>query len=389
MKKLLSLSCYTFLLIGFMHIMIGSLLPSILSYYGKTYTDGGTLIAIQSLGLFVGVGLSSLCANKIGRRWTIVFSCGLVAISQAVFALLLPWAWWLLFVFIAGIGFGVIEPLIGALIIDTIKKNTAVAFSKLEVYFGLGSLITPIVSGWLATTGNWRFSFLLLAVYALSISVVWMKLSFGELNEALKRSQLAISESKGKKTTHKSLYFGFIFFFAVYVGVEVSFMNFLPSMLVHQLNTGTFQATFSVTLFWGAMVVGRLIAGHIAEKISYARFLLGSSIFTVVFLFWTGTVHQLWGIYVLVFLVGLMMSGIFGIAMVYANRILPGPTSRNTSVFIAAGAVGSVILPIVTGLIMDYLSTFLVAVALAVLSCYMVIFIYRIQKVSIERRSGY
>ena len=96
---------------------------------------------------------------------------------------------------------------------------------------------------------------------------------------------------------------------------------------------------------------------------------------TVVFVASLGFISSLWLGYVFIVLIGLMMAGIFGIALVYANQMLQGSTERNTSILIAAGGVGGIVLPLVTGSIMDQFPTMIVSLVLAGLSLFMFAFI--------------
>src|SRR5699024_9927838 len=147
------------------------------------------LIAFQSIGFFAGVILSSNLTKFISRRKVIIIATVLIGVSQVIFSLLLPWPFWLITAIVAVLGFGIIEPLVGALIIDAAKEKQAVACSKLEVFFGLGSLIMPLISGWLAVTDLWRYSFLVLGIYSFTICFLWMKSSFGKLNKHVESVQ--------------------------------------------------------------------------------------------------------------------------------------------------------------------------------------------------------
>jgi FHS family glucose/mannose:H+ symporter-like MFS transporter len=55
-------------------------------------------------------------------------------------------------------------------------------------------------------------------------------------------------------------------------------------------------------------------------------------------------------------LVGLMMSGIFAISLLFANHLIPGKTERTTSILIASGGIGGALLPLAVGSIMDHFS---------------------------------
>jgi FHS family glucose/mannose:H+ symporter-like MFS transporter len=47
------------------------------------------------------------------------------------------------------------------------------------------------------------------------------------------------------------------------------------------------------------------------------------------------------------------MSGMFSIALVFANRAVPGITERTTSLLMAAGGIGGALMPKLTGWCLD------------------------------------
>jgi FHS family glucose/mannose:H+ symporter-like MFS transporter len=52
--------------------------------------------------------------------------------------------------------------------------------------------------------------------------------------------------------------------------------------------------------------------------------------------------------------IGLFMSGIFAISLLYANHLLPGKIEKTTSILIASGGVGGALMPLVIGWILDH-----------------------------------
>jgi FHS family glucose/mannose:H+ symporter-like MFS transporter len=110
-----------------------------------------------------------------------------------------------------------------------------------------------------------------------------------------------------------------------------------------------------VTYFWLTMAIGRVFTGVIAEKVNHAVFLLystfGAVIFTVLFAF----VFNSWTAFAVVLLIGLFMSGIFAISLIYANHLLPGKPAT-TSILIASGGIGGALIPLVIGWLMDHYS---------------------------------
>ncbi|GJM68021.1 hypothetical protein HMSSN036_02370 [Paenibacillus macerans] len=83
--------------------------------------------------------------------------------------------------------------------------------------------------------------------------------------------------------------------------------------------------------------------------------------------------------YILILLFGLFMSGLFSIALVFANKLLVGAEESTPSLLIASGGVGGAVLPLIMGKTMDlggaYASSWLLAgflMLLALLSIFAV-----------------
>ncbi|CAM4514118.1 MFS transporter [Paenibacillus macerans] len=383
MKRLIWLGCWSYLLIGLAHVVVGSLMPNLLEQYGKDYSAGGSLIFAQFAGFLVGVLVSPLLLAKFGKIYGLLIATGMLCTAEVCYSLLPPWEWMYAIGAVAGFGFGMIEAVIGTIILVAVTEGTAVAMSRLEVFFGLGALLMPVAAGFFIRAEAWRFSFLVVAGLAFIMLFAWGRGNFGEFRGAL----YAKGKRQDKKGGWLKQYQGarglllavFIVFFFFYVGTEMSFVNFLPSLLIEKLGLDKPTAAFSVTLFWIAMTCGRLVAGIIAEKISYSRYVLWSCIvsFALIALFSLtgGKVVT----YILILLFGLFMSGLFSIALVFANKLLVGAEESTPSLLIASGGVGGAVLPLIMGKTMDlggaYASSWLLAgflMLLALLSIFAV-----------------
>lgn len=108
----------------------------------------------------------------------------------------------------------------------------------------------------------------------------------------------------------------------MYVGIETSLVNFLPSIFVQQYHLDTSAATLSVTFFWIAMVVGRIFSGAIAEKFNYNRFLVTSTLGVILFLVGMALVKNTILAFIIVLMLGLCLSGIFAVVLVFALLML-------------------------------------------------------------------
>ncbi|MCM3702675.1 sugar MFS transporter [Paenibacillus macerans] len=357
MKRLIWLGCWSYLLIGLAHVVVGSLMPNLLEQYGKDYSAGGSLIFAQFAGFLVGVLVSPLLLAKFGKIYGLLIATGMLCFAEVCYSLLPPWEWMYAIGAVAGFGFGMIEAVIGTIILVTVTEGTAVAMSRLEVFFGLGALLMPVAAGFFIRAEVWRFSFLIVAGLAFVMLFAWGRGNFGEFRGVLHAKGKQQDKQGGWLKQYQGirglLLAVFIVFFFFYVGTEMSFVNFLPSLLIEKLGLDKPTAAFSVTLFWIAMTCGRLVAGIIAEKISYSRYVLWSCIVSFVLIALFSLTGGKAVTYILILLFGLFMSGLFSIALVFANKLLVGAEESTPSLLIASGGVGGAVLPLIMGKTMD------------------------------------
>ncbi|MBA2943481.1 MFS transporter [Paenibacillus sp. CGMCC 1.16610] len=356
MRRLLIMGCLSYLLTGCTHVIFGAVLPELLTHYGRSYSDGGLLVFLEFGGFLLGVLSMPAFSRRFSRRNTITTAFGLLFLAMMTIVMLPPWAFAVSLTFVAGVAFGLVEASISTFVLMAAKDKQASAFSTLEVFFGLGALFMPIVSSILIANGLWKYGFMLLGLSALATGLIWSKLSLGEHDELLAhKADKSQQEVKPPALTRSSLTFLILFMlvFFIYVGMENTIVNFLPSIFIDQMHTSSSLSSLAVTAYWIAMVAGRLFAGVLAEKMTYFRYLavaFGGSLITV-FLWLFST--QLWSSFAIVLLLGLFMSGMFAVALIYANQLLPGRTEQTTSTLIAAGGLGGSVIPLGVGWGMD------------------------------------
>ncbi|MEX2460176.1 MAG: MFS transporter [Paenibacillaceae bacterium] len=357
MSRLLFMGCAAYLLIGLSHVIIGSLLPELLTHYNLHYSSGGQLVFTQFSGFLLGVLLVPWMTATFSKRSTLFMMLIVLGIAQLAYGFLPPWPLMYAIGFIAGFGFGSIEAIIGALIIESIHDKKAMAMSRLEIFFGVGALIMPLFASWMIRIGYWHISFYIIALTSLLLALGFKILPLGQAEEHLSKKITNTTKTHVPLPYNKREKYVLLFcilFFLIYVGSEMSLANFLPSFLIVNLNIDSALASLSVTCLWGTMVVGRIITGIIADKVNYTSFLLwsclGTVIFTTLFVFVTSS----WSAFIVIMLIGLFMSGIFAVSLLYANKLLPGKIEKTTSILIASGGVGGALMPLAMGWIMDH-----------------------------------
>jgi FHS family glucose/mannose:H+ symporter-like MFS transporter len=358
MNRLVGMGSLSYLLTGFTHVILGAVLTEMLQHYARSYSDGGMLIFLEFAGFLCGVLCMPYFIRSFSRRASICGAFTLLALSEIWIALLPPWSMVNGLALIAGFSFGVIESGIGTFVMVASKEKQAIAMSKLEVAFGIGALVMPFISSFLITRGVWSYSFLILGGSALIMAVIWSRISMRDssmddlLAHKMTTQQRGILRPAYTKASLPILC-SFMFFFFLYVGMETSIINFLPSIFIEKMHSSTSIATLTVSAFWLTMVIGRVFAGIIAEKYSYFSFLAFTCGGSVILLMLLALNTTIWGGYAIVLLLGLLMAGMFAVALIFANRFIPGMTERTTSLLIASGGLGGSLLPLGAGWSMD------------------------------------
>lgn len=359
MKKLIWMSSLSYLVIGMAHVVAGAILEPLLAQYGLDYQSGGQFIMNQFLGFLGGVLLTPWLSSKLGRRNTLLLALGSLTVAEGLYSLFLPWGWMLAIAPVAGFGFGMTEAIIGAMIIEYVEEKKASAMTFIETFFGVGALMMPIIAALLIKNGVWELSFPIVAAISGVAFLLWAFMSFGRVDQLMARRPQADSSiaqpvirQRYPRWALPILVLG-VLYFALYVGMEMSFSNYLPSIMIERLGLNEAEAASTISMFWGLMVVGRLLAGRVAEWSGYGRFLLimtGAGMLSLIVLSFVSQAG--WSLFV-IGLSGLVWAGVFAIGLVYINQLLPGYTERTTSLLVAAGGLGGALFPKLTGWLMD------------------------------------
>jgi FHS family glucose/mannose:H+ symporter-like MFS transporter len=376
MNRLIWICCCFYLLIGFTSVVIAALLPELLMHYGRNYADGGNLIFAQFCGFLLGVLSQPWLSKRFGRIRMLSFTLWFIFAGFIAIAMLPPWGLVLCFIPLVGFGSGIIESTIGALIIDTVKERTAVALSRLEVFYGVGALTMPVLISILIAAGQWKLSFYATCLFVLALAWAWSRFSSAN-RHLLNQKQVSESQTASLPTSGGFLPLAMISvciaLFFVYVGLEMSLVNFMPSILIETMHIDAAFAALSVSFYWGSMIGGRMVCGLLAERFGYKRYLLWCAAGTLIMLAGFVFVKTTWAALVIISLMGLFMSGLFAIALIFSNSLFPGRTEQTTSRLIAASGLGGACISWLTGRFMEQTSILFTLCFLVGLSVLMVL----------------
>ncbi|MBU8852841.1 MFS transporter [Bacillus sp. FJAT-26377] len=357
MKKFALASYALYLLGGLVITAVGSVLPQLLTHYHVSYTVGGQLVLLGSLGFLIGVPLSSFLLGRFSEMNLLTIAALMIALSQIGMLLLPPFEWIIAFNFLNGIGVVALEVVVATLMMEVFIGRRAIVMSYLEVSFGLGALLMPLVASLLISQNSWRFSFFITSVLALLMVVVCKIIPFKKETVSTSESDASDASSEPAPVLTKNQRWKILTLFSVmifmYAGVESSMNNFLSSIFITYLDVIPSQATLSISVFWVAMLIGRVATGWIIRIVTYERYLFGSIGGTIVSLVLFIVLKEAVAGYILLGFLGLAMSGIYSITMVYANHTFTGSARIVTSLITGFSGLGGAIFPALIGFTMD------------------------------------
>ncbi|MDU9690752.1 MFS transporter [Priestia aryabhattai] len=357
MKKFALASYALYLLGGLVITAVGSVLPQLLTHYHVSYTVGGQLVLLGSLGFLIGVPLSSFLLGRFSEMNLLTIAALMIALSQIGMLLLPPFEWIIAFNFLNGIGVAALEVVVATLMMEVFIGRRAIVMSYLEVSFGLGALLMPLVASLLISQNSWRFSFFITSVLALLMVVVCKIIPLKKETVSTSESDASDASSEPAPVLTKNQRWKILTLFSVmifmYAGVESSMNNFLSSIFITYLDVIPSQATLSISVFWVAMLIGRVATGWIIRIVTYERYLFGSIGGTIVSLGLFIVLKEAVAGYILLGFLGLAMSGIYSITMVYANHTFTGSARIVTSLITGFSGLGGAIFPALIGFTMD------------------------------------
>lgn len=357
MKRLVWLACFAYLLTGIGHIILGSVLEPLIKHYNVTYSDGGQLIMNQFFGFLIGVLFTPFLIKKLGRRITLLLAMILFATVQLSLFSLIPWNSLLVIIPFSGAGFGIIETLLAGMIVAELKEKKASIMVLTELCFGIGALTIPLVAAFLIATGEWNSIFLFVSILVSISFFLWLFVRVGQYEYILrKKPEIHSGKDVIKKTytkpTRPLLILGSIFFF-LYVGLEMTFPNYLPTIMAMTSNLSNATIALSITVFWGAMTVGRLLMIFIVNRFRiwnlFIVMVVGQMVSIGLFALSPNATFS----FIVIFIAGILMGGIFSLGLLVINGGIPGLEDRTTSILIAMGGLGGALLPKFAGNLLD------------------------------------
>ena len=324
---------------GMIAAMLGTILPDLSKRFNLTPKQNGNIAMAQAIGLMIG----SFCAGPImdiqGKKVGLLL--GLLLVGLALIGLRTASGYGMVIglMLLLGIGGGAIVNGANALPPDIKIEGltSAGVFNLLNLFFGLGGLVTPLIAARLFRNESGKLLLFAAALSGLTLAVcavTQMAAPSGQV--AFKASLVTDLLGNGKLLALALILF-------VYVACEVGVWNWLVRHLIAQ---GVSEAKALTILSLGfalGLLLGRVVVSGVLTGVSPEAVLVGSGVLMAVTTFIMLQSRSDSIAWVTVLLAGLAMAPVFPTTLSLVGKfVAPNAVATATGIALTAGWFGLV-----------------------------------------------
>jgi len=332
---------------GYFLNVLGPITPFLKEELRLSYTVSSLHFTAFAMGiLLIGLG-GHLVIQRIGRGHSLWL--GIVGMSLSVLLLLAgrtP-----VITIAASFLMGLIGSLILAIVPAALSEGhgelRAIALSEANIIASLVATVAPLMVGWFAHfIGGWR-----LALGIIAFTPIFLFLIFGK-NTSLADTSVTEVSTQSNQSLPKLFW---IYWVAIVLGVSVEFcMIFWSSdYLEHVLGMLKADAAQALSLFLGAMILGRMLGSRLVQRFSTAQVVTASIVIASIgFLMFWRTESVPVGLSGL-FLTGLGVASLYPLLLSLAIGAANGNTVQASARTTLASGTAILALPLVLGRLAD------------------------------------
>ena len=319
---------------GMTAALLGTILPDLSDRFHLTPSQNGTIAFAQALGLIIAsLAVGPLLDNE-GKKLGLIL--GLAFIAVALFALPRSSGFRsiVFLLFLLGVGGGIVVTGANALVSDVSEAHRATALNMVNLFFGLGGLVTPFIAANLFAR-NWiRLCYTVATLTVLTLAVqaaAKMPAPSGAGGFVLAAAAPVLG---------RPLLFLLGLFLFLYVSCEVGIWNWLPRHLIAQGIPESRALNILSLGFALGLLIGRVGVSPILIHAPAIKVLLVAAIGMAVTTFLMLRSNNPLTAAAFVFLAGLSMAPVFPTTLAVVGDTFSRMTGTAIGFVITCGWVG-------------------------------------------------
>jgi len=336
--------CYTVMfLLGLWLSVYQSVASEITESMGSGSMLTGILIALYFFGALTMPPVAGEVSDRFGKKpvlitAVVVMIAGIATVASTGHIVLAG-----LGVFLAGAGACTLEGLFSAKITDEYADNSEKIMNYSQGVFCAGAVLGPMmVLAVRAPGGVWQTSMYIIAALMAIAGVAILFLPGDKKVPERVRSGAAYSFSLMRDTRFLLFFFSML----LYVGAEAGTTFFITDYFEGR---AAVLGEISLSLFWGSMIIGRLIAGLLYRH--SGRIMMICLFTTMVFSLLLQINQPPFVSVSLYILIGFGMSAVWPLIMAACTRAFRSTSGTAGGLMMLGGSLGGMLIPFVMGII--------------------------------------
>jgi fucose permease len=348
--RYITLLCYLSLLsYGLCISLAGPALGAIQIHFGVTEGAAGLLFTAQSIGFLCTVLFGGYLADRAGLRLVILTGQALLTGGLALFAFAGSFTAAVAAYAITGAAGGLIEIAANTLVSDLHPDSRVSSLNLLHIFFGLGGLAGPLVSGSLLSAGaGLDRPYIAAAVYSACALILLVTGGVpSRIGAGAEKIDFSTAVSMLKNPFTLLLGLATI----CYVGVEMGINGWSVLYLERSLDMDKMTASSLLANFWLSMTIGRIACAVLGKKIGEKNLLALLALLScgTYALFLHAPTPALAGAGLVG--TGLVFSGVFPALLAIGGNAWPRATGTITGLLMSFTGIGFMVVPWLVGMV--------------------------------------
>jgi fucose permease len=261
---LIGLAYLSFVSLGLPDGLLSVAWPFIHATFDLPLDALGALLVMFTVGYLLSSFSSGWLLARMNVGALLAFSCLLMSISLAGYALTPRWLWMVLLGTVAGAGSGAIDAGLNTYAATRFSPRTV---NWLHACYGVGAASGSAMMTAVVNAGQpWRWGYAIVALSQLAMAVafgltrsLWTARSMGEQATGERPA------SSSRSTLRLPVVWLSVAIFFVYTGIEAAAGTWAFSLFTERRGIAVREAGLWVSLYWGGLTAGRLVFGFVAE----------------------------------------------------------------------------------------------------------------------------